>query len=91
MDMKLLYISTEHCNVCKSLKPKVIELISEYPDIKFEYYSLDQNPELAGEHSVFAVPTILFFVDDKEYFRESRFVSIESVKNKIDRIIELSK
>ncbi len=89
MDLKLLYLSTENCNVCKSLKPKVIELISSYPDISFEYHNIELNPELSGKYSVFAVPTILFFVDDKEYFRESRFVSVDTIQEKIDRIIDL--
>ena len=90
MEMKLLYLSTETCNVCKSLKPKVLDLIEEYNNINFIYINLTQNPEASGEYSVFAVPTIIFFVDGKEYFRESRFVSIEAIKEKIDRIVEFS-
>lgn len=90
MKMEILYLSTETCNVCKSLKPKVIELIESYSDIDFKYINITDQPEASGIYSVFAVPTIIFFVDEKEYFRESRFVSIDSIKEKIDRIIEFA-
>lgn len=90
MQKSLLYLSTTDCNVCKSLKPKVIELVNTYNDIEFKYYDLQINPELSGKYSVFAVPTIIFEIDEKEYFRESRFVSIDSIKEKIDRIMEFS-
>jgi len=82
----LAYFSTEVCNVCKVLKPKVDELIqSEFPKIKLAYIKSDVLPEVAAQHQVFAAPTILIFLDGREYIRKSRNIGIVELQREIDR------
>ncbi|MEN8223684.1 MAG: thioredoxin family protein [Acidobacteriota bacterium] len=82
----LLYISTEGCNVCRELKPKIIKLLDrDFPKIKFQYIDLDQVKEASGQFSVFAVPTILVYFDGKEFFREGRNLGMEQLREKIER------
>lgn len=82
----LAYFSTETCNVCKVLKPKVAELIqSEFPKIKLVYIKSDILPEVAAQNQVFAAPTILVFFDGKEYIRKSRNIGISELHKEIDR------
>ena len=82
----LAYFSTDACNVCKVLKPKVDELIqSEFPKLKLVYVKSDVLPEVAGQHQVFAAPTILVFFDGREYIRKSRSIGIEELRREIDR------
>jgi thioredoxin-like negative regulator of GroEL len=82
----LAYFSTDACNVCKVLKPKVDELIqSEFPKLKLVYVKSDVLPEVAGQHQVFAAPTILVFFDGREYIRKSRNIGIEELRREIDR------
>ena len=84
------YLSTPQCNVCKVLKPKVIELIeNEFPQLKFFYIDLNDAKEITGQLSVFTVPTILVFLDGKELIRTSRNISIEQLKEQINRYYQL--
>lgn len=82
----LAYFSTDACNVCKVLKPKVQELmLSHYPKVKLAYIKSDMFPEIAGQHQVFAAPTILVFFDGREYIRKSRNIGIGELQREIDR------
>jgi thioredoxin len=82
----IIYVSTPPCNVCKILKPKVISLISEtFPKLKFFYLDAEAYPELSGQMSVFTVPTVIFYLDGKEWFRKSRNMSITELQNEIER------
>lgn len=82
----LAYFSTEACNVCKVLKPKVAELIqSEFPKIKLIYIKSDILPEVAAQNQVFAAPTILVFFDGKEYIRKSRNIGIGELQKELER------
>lgn len=80
------YFSTESCNVCKVLKPKVAELIqSEFPKIKLVYVKSDILPEIAAQNQVFAAPTILVFFEGREYIRKSRNIGIGELYQEIQR------
>jgi len=82
----LAYFSTEACNVCKVLKPKVAELIkNEFPQIKMVYIKSDKLPEVAAQNQVFAAPTILVFFDGREYVRKSRNIGISELQREIER------
>ena len=82
----LAYFSTDVCNVCKVLKPKVKELIqSEFPKIKTIYIQSDRLPEAAAQNSVFAAPTILVFFGGREYIRKSRNIGISELKQELER------
>ncbi|MEZ4906874.1 MAG: thioredoxin family protein [Saprospiraceae bacterium] len=82
----LFYFSHEECNVCKVLKPKIAELLTEkFPSMSLYYCDTVKTPEIAGQNSIFAVPTILVYFEGREYIRVSRNISIESLENQIDR------
>ncbi|AFH50876.1 Thiol-disulfide isomerase/thioredoxin-like protein [Ignavibacterium album JCM 16511] len=84
------YLSTPKCNVCKILKPKVVELIgTKFPQIRFVYVDLNEAKEIAGQLSVFAVPTILIYFDSKEVIRASRNISLEMLGEQIERYYQL--
>lgn len=80
------YFSTDACNVCKVLKPKVEELIQEeFPQVKLAYIKSDILPDVAGQHQVFAAPTILVFFDGRETIRKSRNIGIDELRRDIER------
>ena len=82
----LAYFSTDACNVCKVLKPKVEKLIkSEFPKIKLVYIKSDVLPEVAAQNQVFAAPTILIFFEGREYIRKSRNIGINELQREIKR------
>lgn len=90
-ELVIAYFSTSHCSVCVSVKPKIEALAAKYPSIKLFYIGIDEIPELSGEYSVFAVPTIIIFISGKEYKRFSRFFAITELQETIERYLELSK
>jgi len=83
----LVYFSHQQCNVCKVLKPKVHDLvINNYPKIALFYVDTVKHPEISGQFSVFAVPTILVFLEDKEYIRESRYMNLSNFSGRIGKL-----
>ncbi len=81
-----VYFSTEYCNVCKVLKPKVKELLeNDFPNIKFVYVDIEKQKEVSGKYSIFTVPTLVFFFNGKESFRKSRNFSLAELYQAIER------
>lgn len=86
----LFYFSHDECNVCKVLKPKVRELLQEkFPKMNMFYVDIRHTPEVAGQESVFTVPTISVVFDGKETIRKSRNIGIEELSQSIRRPYEL--
>ncbi len=84
--MTVFYFSHDKCNVCKVLKPKVAEALEEqFPKVAFYYIQTDILPDVAAQHSVFTVPTVLVFIQGKESYRYSRNLSIPVFLNDISR------
>lgn len=82
----LVYFSTNHCAPCISLRPKVIGLLqTKFPKMKMEFMDAESSPEITGQFSVFASPTILLFFDGKETRRFSKYVSVAELKESIER------
>lgn len=85
-DFVLIYFSHTQCNVCKVLKPKIAELIeATFPKVSMIYTDTIENPEIAGQYSVFTVPTIILFVAQREAFRRSRNAGIDEIHELISR------
>ena len=82
----LKYFSHDRCSVCKVLLPKVEQLLKkEFPQMHLEYVNIETDPEIAAQHQVFTAPTILVFFEDKEYYRFARNMSINQLKEAIER------
>jgi thioredoxin 1 len=86
----MLYFSAPTCNVCKALKPKLVHAIETNFDT-FEIVSVDvsETPDISSRYSVFAIPTVLIFLDGREFLRKSRHMSIGEVVDAIRRPYEI--
>ncbi|EOL50062.1 thioredoxin family protein [Enterococcus caccae] len=84
--LAFLYVSQEDCSVCHALKPKLIELLKKYPKIDLREVEADKVKEISAEYLIFSAPTLLFFVDGKEYLREGKFVQFKKLANSIEKI-----
>lgn len=82
----MVYFSAPTCNVCHALKPKLLEAIESNFE-KFEVVSVDvsQEQETAAHFSVFSIPTVLVFLDGREFLRKSRHMSVDEVVREIKR------
>lgn len=82
----LVYFSGENCNVCHALRPKFKELFdAEFPQIKQIYLDAHENAEISAHYSVFSVPTMLVFLDGREFVREGRAVSMHKLAEQLAR------
>jgi thioredoxin-like negative regulator of GroEL len=77
----IFYLSTPECNVCKVLKPKVIEMLkNDFRQIHFYYIDLNEAKEISGQLSVLSVPTILVYFEGKEMIRVSRIIHLKELR-----------
>ena len=84
------YLSTPECNVCKVLKPKIIDMLeNDFPGIIFCYVDVNEAKEISGQLSVFSVPTILVYFEGKETIRASRNMHIEELCEQIERYYKM--
>ncbi len=82
----LAYFSTETCNVCKVLKPKISELVqSKFPQILLVYIDSNKLPELAAQNQIFVAPTIIVYFEGREFIRKSRNIGIGELQREIER------
>ena len=86
----MIYFSAPSCNVCHALKPKLLEAIEQNFE-KFTIISVDtsKEQEIAAHYSVFTIPTVLVFLQGREFLRKSRHMSIEEVIREIKRPYEI--
>jgi thioredoxin-like negative regulator of GroEL len=86
----MVYFSAPTCNVCHALKPKLLEAIETNFE-KFEVVSVDVSvsQDIAAHFSVFAIPTVLVFLDGKEFVRKSRHMSVGDLLREIQRPYEI--
>lgn len=82
----MVYFSAPTCNVCHALKPKLLEAIDANFK-EFEVVSVDTSvdQDIAAHFSVFAIPTVLVFLDGREFLRKSRHMSVDEVIREIKR------
>ncbi len=88
-DMVMIYFGSEGCGVCKSMMPKVENLIRGFPDIKAVMVEADKNLKISAAFNVFTVPVILFFIQGKETIREVRIISLDNLEQKISRYCQI--
>ncbi len=82
----LFYFSHEECNVCKVLKPKIHDMLSDhFPGMEMCYVNVRELPAVAGQESVFAVPTISVLFDGREFIRKSRNIGLQELYEQISR------
>ena len=83
--MVLVYFGSESCSVCVDLKPKIIELLNKYPNIKRVYIDMTKSHNIGVSYDFFTIPGLLLFVEGKETLREARHISIEDLEAKVSR------
>lgn len=86
----ILYFSSKNCAVCSVLKPKIEQKVYETFE-KIEMYEIksDDLPLVTSHFGVFNAPTIIFYLDGKEFFKEGRNISINQFIEKIKRPYKL--
>ncbi len=86
----MVYFSAPTCNVCHALKPKLLKALEDnFEDFKVQSVDISVNEDIAPHFGVFAIPTVLIFLDGKEFLRKSRNMSVDEVIREIKRPYEI--
>lgn len=75
----LLLIKTENCSVCEAVEQQINQGVLKEAELPVKKVLLKDVPEVSGEFLVFTSPTLLLFLDGKEQWRGSRFVSYDEI------------
>ncbi len=82
----IVYFSAPTCNVCHALKPKLINALEKnFKEFKVESVDISVEEDIAPHFGVFTAPTVLIFLDGKEFLRKSRNMSVDEVIREIKR------
>ncbi|MFW6249408.1 MAG: thioredoxin family protein [Bacteroidota bacterium] len=85
----LLYFSSPACNICRSTKPKVEEVVAKLGKVPFKEIDIHQYPQLSGQHMVFSAPAVIALSYGKELFRFVRIIHLDQLQDKIERYLDL--
>ncbi len=86
----MVYFSAPTCSVCHALKPKLLEALDEnFKEFKIESVDISQTEDIAPYFNVYTIPTVLVFLDGKEFLRKSRHMSVSEVITEIKRPYEI--
>lgn len=63
---KIIYCTADWCSACKAMKPNFEKVMSNLPDIKYEYIDVesDRGYELSLIYGIKNLPTLIF-LDEK--------------------------
>lgn len=84
--LSLLYVSRPECTVCHAILPKLLLILDNYPKIQIGHINANEVEQVAERFLIFAVPTIMVFIEGKEYLRTDRFVRFESFSQQINNM-----
>ena len=73
------------------MEPKVRDMLQQdFPKLDFAWIDMNTLPAVAASQQVFVEPTILLFVEGKEYLRKSRNIHLADLNNGLARIYDLA-
>lgn len=84
-DALLVYFYNDNCAPCKSLRPKVLELIEQDFDKMHIVFVNSIHSEICSQFGIFENPTILVFFEGKEFLRKGKYVSVQELSASIER------
>ncbi|AFL82955.1 thioredoxin domain-containing protein [Belliella baltica DSM 15883] len=86
----LIYFYQDKCGVCKTLFPKVKELLEqEFPKMEMLVLEAEQNRALAAQLRMLSVPGIMVYFEGKEFFRSNGLVTIGELDHRLRRLYEM--
>lgn len=86
----MLFFSAPDCGVCHALEPKLKKtLAASFPGFEFLTVDISTHPDIAARYGVFTVPTVIIWLDGKEFFRKSRNMSVPALIEEIRRPWEI--
>lgn len=82
----MIQCKTHSCTVCLSIEARFEKEADTYKNWAMAHVYIDDLALFRGEHSVFTVPTVLMFFEQKEIYRTSRFVEFDRLAYFVDAV-----
>jgi thioredoxin-like negative regulator of GroEL len=76
---EILYFSASWCGPCRNFKP-IMESVSNSMPVRF--INVDESPQLAAQHNIRSVPTLVFLKDGQEADKSIGVLTEAQVKEK---------
>ena len=87
MVKKVLKFSSFWCAPCRAIAPMIAQVKKELEGfVDITEYDVDIDTQVASKYSVSAVPTFIFFNDDKEVGRHSGALTKTALLKKINSL-----
>ena len=67
------------CGPCNQLTPIIEELAAAHPELKVAKVHVDQQRELAKQHKVFSIPTLVIYKNGEIAGRHTGVLSLEEI------------
>jgi len=83
------YFTAPDCNVCESVRPEIIKQFETLPDTNLIFVDCTESPDISGQYLVFTVPTLILFLEGKEFQRFSRFMRLGEVNATLEKMMNL--
>ena len=80
----LLYFYSNQCAPCRSLRPKVVELVcDQFPKVRVGFVNAEAHPDIAANYNAFSFPTLILYFEGREHYRGSKYVAIPQLADTI--------
>lgn len=89
-NLVLLYLSGNNCGLCQAVRPKILEILQDHPEVLALELNTHEDRELAAQLSVFTIPAILVYAGGREAIREARYFSLVELRRRIERLSSCS-
>lgn len=81
-----VYFSGPDCTVCKTLKPKLFEMLNDrFPAVAIGEVDCAVSPQLAAQQVVFSIPTMIIYIEGREAIRKVRSFSPSELALELER------
>ncbi|MCK5907949.1 MAG: thioredoxin family protein [Flavobacteriales bacterium] len=80
-----VYYSSHKCGVCNTMKPQVASIFDNNK-VKLSEIVVNEHRELAAQQLIMTSPTVVFYENGKELFRESGFIDLQKINRNLGMI-----
>ncbi|WP_027109196.1 thioredoxin family protein [Lacticigenium naphthae] len=87
-DLAFIFFYGTNCSVCHAVLPQIKPILEKYPQIKTMQANIEEMPEISGEYTIFTIPVLLLFAENREVMRFARFVEMDKLDRQLDKITE---
>lgn len=85
-DALLVLFGGRNCNVCHSIKPKLIEQATDrYPNMQMVYVDCHETTGICAQQGIFSLPVVQVFFGGQKFVEEVRSFSLAKLLDDCER------